>query len=396
MTRQTNPELLNTVLQLFTEQGLPGFAEGIRLLVDEAMRLERCQVLQAQPYERTATRQGHANGFKGKTVATRMGAITFAVPQVRGGVEFYPSALEKGLRSEQALKLALAEMYVQGVSTRKVSAVLEKLCGLEISSTQVSHCAARLDAELTVWRNRPLGVFPYVVLDARYEKVRLEGRVLDCAVLIALGISPEGKRTILGVSAALSEAEIHWRAFLTTLQKRGLHGIQLLVSDAHAGLKQARTTVFPSIPWQRCQFHLQQNAQAFVTRLDQRASVAADIRGVLDSLDRPSADRHLKELVQRYATTLPKLANWLEENLPEGLTVLHFPRAHHRRLRTSNGLERVNQELRRRTRVIRLFPNEASLVRLVSALLVETSEDWETENLYLNMENATQPSVSKC
>jgi putative transposase len=396
MTRQTNPEFLNTVLQLFTEQGLPGFAEGIRLLVDEAMRLERSQVLQAQPYERTATRQGHANGFKGKTVATRLGAITFAVPQVRGGVEFYPSALEKGLRSEQALKLALAEMYIQGVSTRKVSAVLEKLCGLEISSTQVSQCAARLDAELTVWRNRPLGVFPYVVLDARYEKVRLEGRVLDCAVLIALGISPEGKRTILGVSAALSEAEIHWRAFLTTLQKRGLHGIQLLVSDAHAGLKQARTTVFPSIPWQRCQFHLQQNAQAFVTRLDQRASVAADIRGGLDSLDRASADPHLKELVQRYATTMPKLANWLEENLPEGLTVLNFPRAHHRRLRTSNGLERVNQELRRRTRVIRLFPNEASLVRLVSALLVETSEDWETENLYLNMENATQPSVLKC
>jgi putative transposase len=393
MTRQTNPELLNTVLQLFTEQGLPGFAEGIRLLVDEAMRLERSQVLQAQPYERTASRQGHANGFKAKTVATRMGAITFAVPQVRGGVEFYPSSLEKGLRSEQALKLALAEMYIQGVSTRKVSAILEKLCGLEISSTQVSHCAARLDTELALWRDRPLGVFPYVVLDARYEKVRLEGRVLDCAVLIALGISPEGKRTILGVSAALSEAEIHWRSFLTTLQKRGLHGIQLLISDAHAGLKQARTTVFPSIPWQRCQFHLQQNAQAFVTRLDQRATVAADIRGVLDSRDRPSADRQLKELVQRYATTMPKLANWLEENLPEGLTVFNFPHSHHRRLRTSNGLERVNQELRRRTRVIRLFPNEASLLRLVSALLVETSEDWETENHYLNMENSTQPSV---
>jgi putative transposase len=393
MTRQTHPELLNNVLQLLTEQGLPGFAEGIRLLVDEAMRLERSQVLQAQPYERTPTRQGHANGFKPKTVATRMGAITFAVPQVRGDVEFYPSALEKGLRSEQALKLALAEMYIQGVSTRKVSAVLEKLCGLEISSSQVSQCAARLDTELAIWRNRPLGSFPYVVLDARYEKVRLEGRVLDCAVLIALGISPEGKRTILGVSAALSEAEIHWRSFLSTLQQRGLHGVQLLISDAHAGLGQARTTVFPSIPWQRCQFHLQQNAQAFVARLDQRATVAADIRNVLDSLDRPSADRRLKELVQRYAATMPKLANWLEENLPQGLTVLSFPSVHHRRLRTSNGLERVNQELRRRTRVIRLFPNEASLVRLVSALLVEVSEDWETENLYLNMKTPTQPSA---
>jgi putative transposase len=393
MTRPTDPELLQTVLQLFTEEGLPGFAEGIRLLVDEAMRQERSQVLQAQPYERTARRQGQANGFKAKTVATRMGAITFAVPQVRGGVEFYPSALEKGLRSEQALKLALAEMYIQGVSTRKVSAVLEKLCGLEISSTQVSHCAARLDAQLELWRNRPLGLFPYVVLDARYEKVRLEGRVLDCAVLIALGISPAGKRTILGVSAALSEAEIHWRTFLTSLQKRGLHGLQLLISDAHAGLGQARTTVFPSIPWQRCQFHLQQNAQAFVLRLDQRATVAADIRAVLDSLDRPSAERQLKELIQRYAPTMPKLANWLEENLPQGFTVLSFPHAHQRRLRTSNSLERVNQELRRRTRVVRVFPNEASLLRLVSALLVETSEDWETENLYLNMENSTQLSV---
>jgi len=393
MTRQTHPELLNHVLQLFTEQGLPGFAEGIRLLVDEAMRLERAQVLQAQPYERTPNRQGRANGFKPKTIGTRMGAITFAIPQVRDGVPFYPSALEKGLRSEQALKLALAEMYIQGVSTRKVSAVLEQLCGLEVSSTQVSQCAARLDAELTLWRERPLGAFPYVVLDARYEKVRLEGRVLDCAVLIALGISPDGRRTILGVSAALSEAEVHWRAFLTALQKRGLHGIQLLVSDAHAALGQARMTVFPSIPWQRCQFHLQQNAQAFVTRLDQRAPVAAEIRNVLDSLDRPSADRRLKELVQRHASTAPKLANWLEENLPQGLTVLSFPLAHQRRLRTSNGLERVNQELRRRTRVIRLFPNEAALVRLVSALLAEVSEDWQTENLYLNMATPTQPSV---
>ena len=393
MTHQTQSELLNTVLQLFTREGLEGFAEGIRLLVNEAMRLERADILQAEPYERTEARLGRANGFKPKTVATRMAPITFSIPQVRDGIAFYPSALDKGVRSEQALKLALAEMYVQGVSTRKVTAVLEKLCGLEISSTQVSQCAARLDTELAVWRNRPLGVFPYVVLDARYEKVRLEGRVLDCAVLIALGISPEGKRTILGVSAALSEAEIHWRAFLTTLQTRGLHGIQLLISDAHAGLSQARTTVFPSIPWQRCQFHLQQNAQAFVTRLDHRTTVAADIRNVLDSLDRPSADRRLKELVQRYATTMPKLANWLEENLPQGLTVLSFPSADHRRLRTSNGLERVNQELRRRTRVIRLFPNEASLVRLVSALLVEVSEDWETENLYLNMQTPTQPSV---
>jgi transposase-like protein len=393
MTHQTQSELLNTVLQLFTRDGLEGFAEGIRLLVNEAMRLERADVLQAQPYERTESRQGHANGFKPKTVATRMAPITFSIPQVRGAVAFYPSALDKGVRSEQALKLALAEMYVQGVSTRKVTAVLEKLCGLEISSTQVSQCAAQLDSALANWRSRPLGACPYVILDARYEKVRQAGQLLDCAVLIALGITPEGKRTILGVSVALNEAETHWRTFLLALQQRGLTGVQLLVSDDHAGLGAARASVFPSIPWQRCQFHLQQNAQAYVPRLDERAAVATAIRSVFESPDRASADRRLKEVVARYALSAPKLAAWMEENLPQGLTILSLPQAHQKRLRTTNGLERVNQELKRRTRVARMFPNEASLLRLVSALLAEISDEWGTEKNYLNMEATTQPSV---
>ena len=257
MTHPSNPELLNTVLQLLNEEGTGGLAEGIRLLIDEAMRQERSHALQAQPYERTETRQGHANGFKPKTLATRLGPIQFRVPQVRGEVDFYPSALDKGIRSEQALKLALAEMYVQGVSTRKVSAIVEQLCGHSVSSTQVSQCAARLDAQLEIWRTRPLGCFPYVFIDARYEKVRQGGSVLDCAVLIALGVGSDGKRSILGVSVALSEAEVHWRSFLSTLQKRGLHGVQLLISDDHAGLGAARTAVFPAVPWQRCQFHLQ-------------------------------------------------------------------------------------------------------------------------------------------
>jgi transposase-like protein len=183
MTHQSNPELLNTVLQLLNEEGTAGLTEGIRLLVDEAMRQERSHALQAQPYERTETRQGHANGFKPKTLATRLGPIQFRIPQVRGNVDFYPSALDKGIRSEQALKLALAEMYVQGVSTRKVSAIVEQLCGHSVSSTQVSQCAAKLDAQLEIWRTRPLGCFPYVFIDARYEKVRQGGSVLDCAVL---------------------------------------------------------------------------------------------------------------------------------------------------------------------------------------------------------------------
>lgn len=385
MAHQTKSELLNQVLQLLTENGTDGLAEGLRLLINEAMLQERTHVLQAQPYERTDARTGHANGFKPKTLDTRVGPITFSIPKARG-LSFYPSALDKGARSEQALKLALAEMYVQGVSTRKVAAIVEQLCGTSVSSTQVSHCAAQLDAQLEAWRTRPLGIYPYVLLDARYEKVRQGGRVLDCAVLIAAGIRPDGKRALLGVSVALSEAEVHWRTFLTSLHKRGLHGVQLIVSDDHAGLGAARTAVFPAVPWQRCQFHLQQNAQAYVPRLDQRAAVAHAIRTVFNSPDLVSAQRRLKEVVADYAPTAPKLTAWMEENLPQGFTIFSLPAAHQRRLRTTNALERVNMELKRRTRVAGLFPNEASLLRLITALLSEFSDEWETAKIYLNME----------
>ena len=393
-THHTNPELLNTILQLLTDQGATdGLAEGIRLLVNAAMRQQRSQALQARPYQRTQTRQGYANGFKPKTLGTRLGPIQFQIPQVRGGLEFYPSALEKGVRSEQALKLALAEMYVQGVSTRKVSAIVEQLCGTAVSSTQVSQCAAKLDAQLQTWRSRPLGAFPYLMLDARYEKVRHGGQLLDCAVLIALGIDPKGKRSILGVSVALSEAEVHWRQFLQSLQQRGLHGVLFIVSDDHPGLGAARTAIFPALPWQRCQFHLQQNAQADIPRLDQRAAVAQAIRSVFNCADRPTAQRRLKQVVALYATSAPKLSAWMEANLPQGFAVFALPLAHQLRLRTSNPLERVNQELKRRTRVAGLFPNEASLLRLISALLSEFDDQWQTDRIYLNMENHPQPSV---
>jgi len=387
MTHQANPELLNTVLQLLTAEGSGGFAESIRLLVNEAMLQERAQALQAQPYERTDARLGHANGFKPKTLASGCGAIQFQIPQVRGDLNFYPSALQKGIRSEQALKLASAEMYVQGVSTRKVSASVEQLCGHSVSSTQVSQCAAKLDVELESWRTRPLEPCRYVFLDARYEKVRQGGQVLDCAVLVAMGVRPDGKRCILGVSVALSEAEVHWRAFLTNLQQRGLHAPWLLISDDHKGLVAARQAVFPGVPWQRCQFHLQQNAQAHVPRVDQRPAVARDIRSIFDCQDRLAAEARLKEIAATHAKTAPKLAAWMEENLPQGFAVFAFPSAHHRRLRTTNPLERVNKELKRRTRVAGLFPIEASLLRLVSAILAETSDEWETGKIYLNMES---------
>ena len=225
MTHHADSELLNTILQLITDQGTDGRAEGLRLLVNQAMRVERAQVLHAQPYQRTDARQGYANGYKDKTFTTRLGPIQFDIPQVRGDVAFYPSAVQKGLRSEQALKLALAEMYVQGVSTRRVAAIVEQLCGTSVSSTQVSECTRLLDTELQKWRTRPLDEFSYLILDARYEKVRQDGQLLDCAVLIALGVHPDGKRRILGVSVALSEAEVHWRSFMQGLVQRGLCGV---------------------------------------------------------------------------------------------------------------------------------------------------------------------------
>lgn len=385
MTHPVQPDLLNTVLQLLTTEGSSSLAEGFRLLLNEAMRQERSAVLHAQPYERCDARLGHANGFKPKTLATRMGQVELRIPQVRDGIDFYPTALEKGVRSEQALHLAMAEMYVQGVSTRKVSKIIEELCGHSVSSTQVSACAAKLDTELQLWRERPLGACPYLICDARYEKVRHGGLLVDCAVLIALAIGTDGKRSVLGVSVALSEAEAHWRAFFSSLVSRGLHGLQFIVSDAHPGMAAARCAVFPSVPWQRCQFHLQQNAQAYVPRMELRAQVAADIRSIFTSPDLACAQARLKERVAFYAKSAPKLAAWMEQNIPQGFAVYALPAAHHRRMRTSNAIERVNQELKRRTRVASLFPNEASLLRLTSALLCELSDEWLTGKIYLNM-----------
>jgi putative transposase len=387
MTHQPESNVVETVVQLLCESGLSQMAEAVRIMLNEAMRLERCQIIEAEPYQRTERRKGYANGFKPKTLDTRLGAITFQVPQTRG-VEFYPSALEKGIRSERALKLAVAEMYVQGVSTRKVTEVMQQLCGLDVSSTQVSRATQLLDKELTAWRQRPIGEIPYLILDARYEKLRHGGSVVSCAVLIAVGITPDGHRSLLGVSVSLSEAEVHWRDFIANLQDRGMHGVLLVVSDNHAGLKAAREARLPGVPWQRCQFHLQQNAGHYVPRIDMRTQVASDLRAIFNSPDRTEAERHLQIAVKKYEKTAPKLAAWMSENVPEGLTIFSFSEAHRRRLRTSNLLERINKEIKRRSRVATLFPNEASLLRLVSAVLMEISEEWETEKIYLRMENS--------
>jgi putative transposase len=370
------------VLTLLADQGFEGFANAMQILLNEAMKLEREGVLGAQRYQRTPTRRGYANGFKPKTVKTRLGALELAVPQTRG-IEFYPSALERGTRSERALKLAIAEMYVQGVSSRKVTAVMQELCGLDVTSMDVSRAVGALDEEFQKWRERPLGEIVYLLLDARYEKVRVAGTVVSCALLIATGITAAGQRTVLGVSVSLSEAEVHWREFLGSLQQRGMHGVQMIVSDDHEGLKAALRARFAGVPWQRCQFHLAQNMLAYVPPSLSQEEASRDLRAVFNAPSRAEADRLLAMMVKKYETAAPKLADWLELNVPEGLAVFAFPPEHRRRLRTNNMLERLNRELKRRTRVATLFPNEASLLRLATAVLMETDEEWQTEKRYL-------------
>jgi transposase-like protein len=391
MTHQDECPAIDDLTALLIEHGPAAMATALATLMNHAMQIEREQVLQAESHQRTADRQGYANGFKPKTLKTRVGEIDLRIPQTRNyrdenGRPFYPKSLERGVRSERAMILAMAEMYVQGVSTRKVTAVVQELCGLEVTSTQVSRAAAQLDEQLGAWRNRSIGQITYLVLDARYEKVRHDGAIVSCALLTAIGVGPDGKRSILGCSVQLSEAETHWRKFLQSLLDRGMHGVKLVVSDDHAGLKAARQAVMPGVPWQRCQFHAIQNAMAHVPKVAMRTEVARDLRRIFDADETAEAERRLRDAVARYHKTAPQLAAWLEENVPEALTVLRIPAAHRRRLRTTNGLERLNKEIKRRTRVATLFPNEASLLRLASAVLSEISDDWETERSYLNME----------
>lgn len=390
MTRQEfDSSAAEQLLEILTEHGLDGLQEAMAILLNEAMKIERSRFLGAGPYERAEDRRGYANGFKDKTLKTRVGELALAIPQVRdlepGTEGFYPKALERGTRAERALVCALAEMYVQGVSTRKVAAITEQLCGYEVTSSQVSRAAKTLDEQLQRWRERPLGVTPYLVLDARYERVRHEGQVISTAVLIAIGVTEDGKRRILGVSVKLSEAEAHWRDFLRSLKERGLEGIRLVVSDDHEGLRAAREAVFGSVPWQRCQFHLQRNAGAYVPRAEMRQEVAQAIRAIFNAEDRRGADEALEKTVNRYQKSAPQLAKWMETAIPEGLAIFAFPAAHRRRLRTTNALERLNEEIRRRTRVVRIFPNTDSLLRLASAVLAEYDDDWETGRNYLNM-----------
>ena len=386
-----NGSKVGGIIEQLCDEGFDGITGALITLLNEAMKLDRSRHIQAGPYEKSEDRQGYANGYKHKTVNSRLGKLALQIPQVRDSKEdFYPSCLEKGLRSERALKAALAEMYVQGVSTRRVKVITEALCGYEISSSQVSRVSRvtkELDEQFEQWRNRPLGRFRHLIVDARYEKVRHGGHVIDNAVLVAYGIDIDGRKRILGVSVSLSESEVHWRNFFESLVTRGLHGLELIISDAHSGIKAARKAVFPSVPWQRCQFHLQQNTQSYVPKQNMKKEVATDIKAIFSTPNLSEAQRLLLLAIEKYKTRAPRLSEWMEANIPEGFTIFAFPQAHWKKLRTSNLAERVNKEIKRRSKIVGIFPNCDSCLRLVTALLVEMDEDWDLGKNYLGLED---------
>jgi putative transposase len=333
---RTTPTQQDPFLNFLLNEGLQNALRRIaEILMNTAMLLERETHIGATPYQRGVERNAYANGFKNRTFQTGIGALNLSVHQVRGSDSVFSSALlERGSRSDRALKSAIATMHVEGVSTRRVTKIMEQLCGFEVSSGRVSNLNKQLDHEFEKWRTRPFTPIAYMTLDATSHKVRIDGVVRDCATLSAHGIRcDDDKRIILGVSCALSEAEVHWRVFLNVLKERGIVIPRLVTSDAHSGLEAALKAALNGTPWQRCQFHLEQNAQEYVTKQDLKAKVAADIRAIFNADDRAHAEDRLKQFLKTYSKSQPKLAAWAEENLPDGFTVFAFPEAHRRRLR---------------------------------------------------------------
>jgi putative transposase len=359
--------------------------EIVERVLQELLEAEMTQHIGAAPHERTNTRMGHRNGHKPRTLRTRVGTLNLLVPQDREGT-FSTRLFGRYQRNEKALVLALMEMYVEGVSTRKVKEVTEELCGASFSKSLVSSLAGSLDSELQAWRSRRLEAkaYPYLFVDARYEKARVDGRVVSQGVLIVSGVRDDGLREILALEVADTESEATYNELFRSLKARGLRGIELVVSDDHRGLRAAGERHFQGASWQRCQVHYARNLLGMVGRA-RRKGLAEGLRGVFAAPSREVALRLASELAERWRGSYPKVAEHLEEHIEECLACLAFPESHRRRIRTTNGLERLNQEIKRRTRVVRIFPNREACLRLVTALAVEQSEEWLTGRRYLDM-----------
>jgi transposase-like protein len=353
--------------------------------LNQVLQAEMTEFLGAGPGERTEQRNGYRAGYYSRGLITRIGKIELRVPRDRHG-EFSTALFERFQRSEKALVSALAEMYVQGVSTRKVKAITEELCGHNFSAATISTINKGLDEVLTKFARRRLTEdYPYLILDARYEKVRDDGVIQSQAVLVALGINWEGHRQVLGVELAHRESQSSWREFVTALKQRGLSGVEFVVSDDHAGLKRAIAEILPQAAWQRCYVHFLRNALDYLPRKADEECMQ-ELRWLYHRRSLAEAQRDLAAWLARWQHRYPKLTDWVEDNIGSTLSFYRLPRQHHKHLKSSNMLERLNEELRRRTYVVRIFPNAASCLRLVRALCAETHEAWIEDKRYINME----------
>ena len=357
----------------------------VQIAVQEFLEAEMQEALGVGKGERSAERLGYRSGYYPRKLITRVGTLELRVPQDRQG-RFSTEIFSRYQRSEKALVAALVEMYVQGVSTRKVKAISEELCGHEFSASTISELNTKLDGELERFARQTLEAeYPYLIVDARYEKVREDGVIRSRAVLVAIGIDWEVRRRILGVELAHRESATSWREFLLGLKARGLRGVRLAISDDHQGLKRAIAEVIPETAWQRCYVHFLRNA---LDHLPRKADddCLTELRWLYDRRDAAEARLHLRAWLERWSAKYPKLCAWVEESIEETWTFYRSPREHHKHLKSTNLLERLNQELKRRTHVVRIFPNEASCLRLIRALACEQHEEWLDGPLYLDMQ----------
>jgi transposase-like protein len=385
MTR-TNPKpAIATVKELLLADP-DSLREVVRAVMQEMLEAEMTEALGAQKGERTTERLGYRSGYYGRTLITRVGKLELRVPQDREG-RFSTELFERYQRSERALVATLAEMYVQGVSTRKVKAITEELCGHAFSASAISAINQRLDESLAAFAGRPLAEpFPYLILDARYEKVREAGVVMSQAVLIAVGIDWDGRRQILAVEMANRESRSSWKDFLLALKARGLHGVEFVVADDHAGLRAAIREVLADAAYQRCYVHFLRNALDHLPR-KHADDCLQELRWLYDRRDLAEAKADLAQWLAKWQGKYPRLTQWVEDTIEETFTYFRLPMPHHKHMKSTNMLERLNEEIRRRTYVVRIFPNAESCRRLVRALAVETHENWMEANRYLNMDD---------
>ena len=378
-------ELANKLVEMatVTEDPLRAMAE---MITDFVMEAEVAAKVGAEPHERSPERTTHRNGHRERRWDTRLGTLRLQVPKVREG-GYVPSFVEPRKRSEQALISVIQEAVVQGVSTRKIEAVLEQFGIAGVSAGQVSQLCSGLDEKVRQFRERPLGESRYVWVDALYEKVRVDERVESMAVVIATGVNLQGRREVLGFEVLPTESEEGWTAFFKSLKERGLRGVQLVISDAHAGLKAAVRKVWKA-EWQRCKVHFYRNVLVQVPRRSQ-AEVSEAMKAVFVQRDEKSAQVKAGEVVRQFQNRFPKAMEVFETGIEDVLSYLHYPPPHRTRISSTNPLERVNLEIRRRTRVVGIFPHSGACVRLIGMLLVEKHEDWLTDDkAYLTFDDA--------